>query len=159
MSYKRGILGGLIAGMVMGMWEMAAEQVAGGNGFWAPLTYIAATVLRDYQQVPTPVSFAMLPAALGLMGHMMNSVLLGAVFIKLALRISYSATSRVALGLAYGVLVLGIMWLAVLPLVDPVMLRLNFAAFSIGHIMWGLALGVAVAWEPAVKARWSHDPA
>lgn len=159
MSYRRGIVGGLIAGMVMGMWEMAAEQVAGGNGFWAPLTYIAATVLSDYQQVGTPVSFAMLPAALGLMGHMMNSVLLGVVFTKLARRISYSATSHVALGLAYGVLVLGIMWLAVLPLVDPVMLRLNFAGFLIGHMMWGLVLGVAVAWEPAVKATWSRGPA
>lgn len=89
----------------------------------------------------------------------MNSVLLGVVFTKLAHRISYSATSHVALGLAYGVLVLGIMWLAVLPLVDPVMLRLNFAAFLIGHMMWGLMLGVAVAWEPAVKATWSHGPA
>ena len=156
MSYKRGIIGGLIACMMMGMWEMAAEQVAGG-GFWAPLTYIAATVLRDYQHVATPVSFAMLPAALGLMGHMMNSVLLGVMFTQMARRISYSATSHVALGLAYGVLVLVIMWWAVLPLVDPVMLRLNFAAFLIGHMMWGLVLGVAVVWEPTVKAKWSHD--
>lgn len=152
MSYQRIILAGLIASIVMGMWEMVVEQVAGGNGFWSPVTYIAATILRDYQQVPTPVPFEALPVVLGLMGHMMNSVLLGAGFALITRPAHGSRNELIAFGAAYGIAVMLIMWLVVLPLVDPVMLRVNVVGFFIAHIMWGVGLGIALGWT-AENAR------
>ena len=148
MSYRRVILAGLIASVVMGMWEMVAEQLAGGNGFWAPVTYIAATLLRDYQQVTTPVPFAVLPVVLGLMAHMMNSVVLAVIFAKFAPQLTSSVNRLISLGAAYGVVVFIGMWFVVLPIVDPVMLRLSFPIFVLGHVMWGTSLGIAFGWMP-----------
>lgn len=153
MDVKRWIMAGAIASMVMGMWEMVLEQFVGGNGFWAPVTYIAATVLRDYQDVATPVPFAAVPVVLGLMGHMMNSVALGPVFAKFVPR-DAGPEVLVGLGAAYGVAVLLAMWLVALPLVDPVMLRLNFVIFALAHVMWGIALGAVLAWGRVEVAGW-----
>ena len=156
MHLKRWILAGAVASMVMGVWEMALEQFVGGNGFWAPVTYIAATVLRGYQDVATPVPFALIPVVVGLMGNMMNSVVLGAIFAKIAPRADGGPQGIVSLGAAYGVAVLLAMWLLVLPLVDPVMLRLNFVIFALAHIMWGIALGGILAWQRPVLAPWRN---
>jgi len=148
MSSKRIIWAGLIASMVMGMWEMVAEQIAGGNGFWSPVTYIAATILRDYQQVATPVPFEALPVVLGLMGHMMNSVILGAGFAYITRPVHGSRSELVGFGVVYGIVVMFVMWLVLLPLVDPVMLRVNGVNFLVAHVMWGVGLGLALGWAP-----------
>jgi hypothetical protein len=103
---------GLIASMVMGMTEMVYEAVA-GNGFWSPVTYIAATLLQDLQSVESPVPFQLVPVVLGLMGHMMNSVILGIVFATvIAPRLRGQASPAVA-GAAYGTLVFLGMWFVV----------------------------------------------
>jgi hypothetical protein len=41
------------------------------------------------------------------------------------------------------------MALAVVPLVDPVMANLNAGVFFLGHLMWGVALGVLTYWTTA----------
>lgn len=158
MLNRQTIIAGLIASMVMGMWEMVVEVFA-GNGFWAAPVYIAATLFRDYQEVATPVSFALVPVVVGLMGHMMNSVVLGVVFAKLAPHIVQSAQGLIGLGLVYGVVVFAVMWFAVLPLVDPVMLRLNFAGFIAAHMMWGIALGLTLASGVTRMVRWRNAAA
>jgi len=124
------------------------EQMAGGNGFWSPVTYIAATILRDYQQVTTPVPFEALPVVLGLMGHMMNSVILGAGFALITHLVHGSRNELIGYGAEYGIAVMLIMWLVVLPLVDPVMLRVNVVSFFIAHVMWGVGLGLVLGWIP-----------
>lgn len=159
MSYGRVIVVGLIASMVMGMWEMVVEQVAGGNGFWAPITYIAATVLRDYQQVGTPVSFAALPVALGVMAHMMNSVILGIALALILRRLHPSLQGSIGLGAGFGVAVMLLMWFLVLPLADPVMLRLNPVSFLVAHMMWGAALGLLLEWAPGLSHTLRHASA
>lgn len=158
MDAKRVLVAGLVASVVMGMWEMLLEQLVGGNGFWSPVVYIAATILRDYQGVATPVSFEPTPVVLGLMGHMMNSVILGFVFAKAAPKFVQSSNGLVGAGLVYGVLVMLSMWFVVLPIVDPVMLRLNAVIFLLAHMMWGIGLGVGLGWGPAPQAslRESH---
>lgn len=148
MSYKRIILAGLMASIVMGMWEMVVEQIAGGNGFWSPVTYIAATVLRDYQQVATPVPFEALPVVLGFMGHMMNSVILGTGFALITHLVHGSRNELIGFGAVYGIVVMLMMWLVVLPLVDPVILRVNGVSFLIAHVMWGVGLGLVLGWIP-----------
>ena len=139
------VVGGLIASMAMGMWEMVAEALI-GQGFWAPMVYISATLLRDLQSLSGAVQFDLLPVVLGLMGHMMNSVLLTVPFVLVARRVSRSVPGLAALGAGYGVGVYVVMWFLVLPMIDPVMLQLNAIVFLAGHMMWGGAIGAVAGW-------------
>jgi hypothetical protein len=136
----RALVPGLIASGVMGMWEMMIEAVVGA-GFWAPVVFIAATLLRNLQTVPVPVAFDLVPVMAGLMGHMMNSVIFGFIFSFLIAPRFPSQGGQVAAGIIYGVAVFALMWLAVVPLADPVMLKLNGVVFLLGHMMWGAVLG------------------
>ena len=52
-----------------------------------------------------------------------------------------------AAGVVYGAAIFVVMWFAIVPLVDPVMLKLNGLAFAIAHVMWGAVLGAALAWQ------------
>ncbi len=148
MLNTRVLVAGLVASMVMGMLEMVYEAVAGA-GFWSPVTYIAATLLRDQQDVGTPVPFQFVPVLLGLMGHMMNSVVLGVLFAAvIAPRLQGPASLTIG-GLVYGAVVFLVMWVVVLPLVDPVMLRLNSIVFLVSHMMWGAVIGLVLGWGQA----------
>jgi len=150
MSMTRVLGAGLLASIVMGMVEMVFEATA-GNGFWSPLVFIAATVLRHLQSVPVPVPFMALPVALGLMGHMMNSMILGLVFGLIFSRFAIARGVLVGAGVAYALLVFAMTWYLVLPAIDPVMLKQNATFFAIAHVMWGAALGWAMP-GPAERA-------
>jgi hypothetical protein len=144
------LAGGLVASLVIGMWEMIVETIiSNGAGFWGPVVYIAATILRNLQNVVKPVPFDALGVILGLMGHMMNSVILGLIFAYLIAPRTRSLLGQVVAGLVYGVAVYIAMWFVVLPLVDPVMLNLNAIVFLLGHMMWGIALGLVNHWATA----------
>ncbi|MBI4493500.1 MAG: hypothetical protein HY690_11990 [Chloroflexi bacterium] len=158
MVNTRVLLAGLIASMVMGMIQMVYEAVAGA-GFWSPVVFIAATILRDLQSVATPVPFALIPVLLGLMGHMMNSVILGVVFAALVAPRLQGLGGLIVGGAVYGLVVFALMWLIVVPLVDPAMLRLNAPVFAVAHLMWGGALGLVLCWGEARVGALRQRPA
>ncbi len=143
MNIRRVLAAGLVASVVMGMMEMIYEAVAGA-GFWSPVVFIGATVVRGLQSVTVPVPFHLAGVVLGLMGHMMNSVIFGLIFAWIFSRVVLSRVGLLAAGVAYGLVVFGIMWSLVVPAIDPVMLELNAAVFALSHIMWGAALGLIV---------------
>ncbi len=133
---------GLIASLVMGMWEMMVEAIIpNGAGFWSAPTYIAAALLRNLQTIARPVPFDFAAVMVGLMGHMMNSVILGLIFAFVIAPRFKSLIGQIVAGMMYGAVVYALMALAVVPLVDPVMANLNAVAFFLGHLMWGVALG------------------
>ena len=136
------LIAGLIASVVMAMWEMVVEALLpGGAGFWSPPVLIAATVLRDLQNVATPVPFTLIGVVVGMMGHMMNSIILGIVFaFWIAPRVP-SLFGQIIAGMVYGVVIYIVMWFVILPIIDPVMLKLNAFVFLLAHLMWGGALG------------------
>lgn len=136
---------GLVASLVLGMWEMILEAIV-GDGFWAPVVYIAATILRALQSATAPVAFNLLSVVLGLMGHMMNSVIFGLIFAYLIAPRAKSLVGQIVAGMVYGVVIYLVMWFVLLPLVDPVMLNLNAFIFLLGHAMWGIALGAINYW-------------
>ena len=141
---------GLIASLVMGMWEMIVEAIIpNGAGFWSAPVYIAATIFRNLQSVARPVPFDALGVVAGLMGHMMNSVIFGLIFaFVIAPRFKSLVVQWVA-GMVYGMVVFAMMWFVIVPLVDPVMLNLNAVVFLLGHLMWGVALGGLNHWATA----------
>ncbi len=143
MNIRRAVGAGLIASIVMGMIEMIYEAVAGA-GFWSPMVYIGATVLRSLQSVQVPVAFILAGVVLGLMGHMMNSAIFGIIFSRMFSHTAGSRSALVGWGVVYGLVIFGVMWYAVVPAIDPVMLKLNATVFAIAHVMWGAALGVLI---------------
>lgn len=140
MNARRTIAAGLIASIAMGMVEMVYEALA-GDGFWSPVIYIGATVLRGLQRLVPPVGFQFWPVVLGFAGHMMNSVILSWLFAAFLLRRLASRQSLVISGAIYGLVVFFAMWYMIVPVVDPVMLNLNASVFALAHLVWGAALG------------------
>ena len=142
MDVRRIVVGGVIASLVIAMWEMVVEAIIpGGAGFFGPPIAIGATIVRDLQGSANPIPFDGLALILGLMGHMMNSIILAAIFGLIVSRLSPSGSGIVAFGMGWGVAVFVGMWFVVAPLIDPLMLNVSAAAFFLGHVMWGLVLG------------------
>jgi hypothetical protein len=155
MLMLRAVLAGLIGGLAMALFEMLYEAI-GGAGFWSPVVFISATSLRDLQSSAVPVAFEPLPVGLGLMGHMLNSVVLGLIFAWLAAPRLRSLTGLVIGGAVYGLIVFTVQWIFVLPIVDPVMLKLNALAFGASHVVYGATLGLVLGWG-MTPARAPHQ--
>ncbi len=152
MNIRRVLAAGIVASLVMGMIEMIYEALA-GDGFWSPVVYIGATVLRGLQSVRIPVAFTFWGVVLGLMGHMMNSVIFGLIFTALFGRSTRSRGGLVITGTIYSLVIFFVMWYVVAPIVDPVILNLNATVFAIAHIMWGAALGLLVPRSAEAELR------
>jgi hypothetical protein len=153
----RVLIAGLLASLVMGMIEMLYEAI-GGAGFWSPVVFIAATIVRGLQSIPVPVPFQPLGAVLGLMGHMMNSVILAFIFAQFVAPRLRNTSALLFGGMIYSLVVFVVMWFGIVPLVDPVMLKLNGLVFAVSHLMWGAALGLLLAWQqaPVFAPRHAH---
>jgi len=143
MNIRRVLVAGLVASVVMGMIEMIYEALA-GTGFWSPVVFIGATVLRGLQSVRIPVVFNFWGVVLGLMGHMMNSLIFGLIFATIVARAASSRGGLVVSGAIYSLVLFFVMWYVVAPAIDPVILNLNATVFALAHIMWGAALGLLV---------------
>lgn len=143
MNTRAILIGGIVASLVIAMWEMIVEAVLpGGAGFFGPPIAIGATIIRDLQGSQNPIPFDLAALLLGLAGHMMNSVILAAVFGVVVGRRGLGMTSLLGAGILWGVVVFAAMWFVVVPVVDPLVLNLNGIAFLAGHMMWGAALGL-----------------
>jgi len=143
MSIRTVVLGGIVASLVIAMWEMVVEAlIPGGAGFFGPPIAIGATIVRDLQGSSNPIPFDLPALVLGLAGHMMNSVILAGAFGFLVRGRGLSAPRLVGAGVLWGAVVFAAMWFVIVPVVDPLMLNLNAAAFLAGHLVWGAALGV-----------------
>lgn len=140
------IIAGLVASVAMAMVEMVYEGIF-GIGFWSAPVFISAAVLQSLQAIALPVGFLAVPVLLGIMGHMMNSVILAFVFMKMFRSVLTSPAAGAVMGALYALVVFFIMWLGVLPLIDPIMLNLNPVVFAMSHIVWGAVIGFMVARE------------
>ncbi len=104
---KHGALGGLIAGIVFAMFEMIMAAIMnGGDAFFMPLRMIGAMVLGQEALMPT---YDLATAAIvGLVAHMMLSIIFGIVFAVVVALVPALAQSTGALIIstsAYGFLI------------------------------------------------------
>jgi len=129
--YVRPILiGGVVASLVVAMWEMVVEAlIPNGAGFFGPPIAIGATLIRDLQGASNPIPFDLAALVLGLMGHMMNSVILAVIFGIVVRRLGLTNGRLVAAGMAWGALVFAGMWFVIVPVIDPLLLNINGLAF------------------------------
>ncbi|HQU07619.1 MAG: hypothetical protein B7X04_01600 [Parcubacteria group bacterium 21-54-25] len=138
---KRIFTVGIITSIAMAMIEMIYEGLF-GVGFWSAPVFIAAVLLRNLQAVALPVPFGVVPVVVGLMGHMMNSIIFTFVFMVFIAKRFTSRATAITGGIVYALMIFFIMWFLVLPAIDPVMLNLNPYVFAFAHIVWGTVLGL-----------------
>jgi hypothetical protein len=143
----RWILPGLIAGLVLAMWAMAVGLFT--SNLWAPPQGIAQSI-----GIGTPGhAFQLVPFVAGLMGHMMNSVILGIVFIAIARALHLRGVTSVIGGMVYGLIVYGAMfWVLLrgfLASTSASFLSANPEwSWVAAHLMFGVVLGALVAYGP-----------
>lgn len=140
---KKIIIAGFVSSIAMAMMEMVYEGLFGA-GFWSAPVFIAATILRNLQVVTIPVMFSAIPVILGMIGHMMNSVALSFIFAHLLGHRLRSPFSGAVVGALYALVIFFVMWVVVLPIINPVMLSLNPVVFALSHIIWGVVIGIMV---------------
>jgi hypothetical protein len=143
-----GAITGMIGGAVMAMFTMIASATYLGMGFFTPL-YAIASPLVGQQALMTSLhqgvfSFALGPALLGLVGHMMWSALYGMIFGLIAYGVHLKGLAAVISGLVYGVLVMLLMSFVVAPIAGaPNLLHLlGGLSFTLGHLLFGLVVGL-----------------
>lgn len=160
MNTRAILIGGVAASLVIAMWEMIVEAILpAGAGIFGPPIAIGATIVRDLQGSANPIPFDPVALILGLAGHMMNSVILAAIFGLAVGRRSLGTGALAIAGMVWGAVVFAAMWFVVVPVVDPLVLNLNGATFFAGHLMWGAALGVLWARFGARARAYSLNPA
>ena len=143
-----GAITGMIGGAIMAMFSMIATATYLGMGFFTPM-YVIASPLIGQQVLMTSLHqglfyFALGPALLGLIVHMMWAALYGMIFGLIAFGAHLKGVVAVISGLIYGVLVMLFMSFVIASIVGaPNMLNLlGWSTWTIGHLLFGLVLGL-----------------
>jgi uncharacterized membrane protein YagU involved in acid resistance len=143
-----GAIAGMIGGAVMAMFTMIATSTYLNMGFFTPL-YAIASPLAGQQTLMSSQHqglfyFALGPALVGLVVHMMWSALYGMIFGLIVYATHLKGALAVISGIVYGVLVMLLMSFIVAPIADaPNLLQmLGGLSFTLGHLMFGLVLGL-----------------
>ena len=142
---------GLVAGLMFAMFAMVVGIVT--STFWAPPQGIAQAVgIR-----PNGHDFHATPFILGLIGHMMNSVIIGAVFVAIVRALRPGPGVAVVAGTAYGLVVYGVMYWVLLRRVFTIWAAQGVQSFLtanpewswvVGHLIFGMVLGGLLAYGP-----------
>jgi hypothetical protein len=139
-----GVVAGIIGGMLMAMIMMMATA-AGGMGLLAPLRLIAATFYgKDAMTGGGPL-------IVGLMAHVMSSMVFGVIFTGIAGR-RLAALPALMGGVAFGVAIWAVMTFGGLPLLNPMMrgrVAMMPAVWFVAHVAFGMGVGSA----PALRRR------
>ena len=143
----RWILPGLIAGLVFAMWAMVVGLFT--STLWAAPQGIAQSVGIG----GAGHEFQLIPFFVGLMGHMMNSVLIGIVFIAIVRAAHPHGARTVIAGMMWGLLVYGAMyWVLLRGLLASTSASFLSAnpewSWIAAHLMFGVVLGALVAYGP-----------
>lgn len=138
---------GLIAGLVFAMWAMIVGIFT--SNLWAPPQGIAQSVGIGHPGH----DFQIVPFIFGLMGHMMNSVIFGLIFLGVAALLKLRGIAAVVVGMIYGMAVYGLMyWVVLRGLLGGTSSSFLGAnpewASVLGHLMFGAILGLLFAYGP-----------
>lgn len=138
-SFHKFVLAGIIASIIFILVTMIYEGT-NGTGFWSPTIFISATVFRTMQTVQTPISFQLFPVIIGAIINSLISLTFSAIFHRF-INSKIKMLNKAILGwILYSIIIFIAMWFFVLPIFDPVMLKLNGVVFALAHIAWGISL-------------------
>jgi uncharacterized membrane protein YagU involved in acid resistance len=140
-------LPGLIAGLVFAMWAMVVGLFT--STLWAPPQGIAQSI-----GIGSPGhNFQLVPFVAGLMGHMMNSIVLGVIFIAIARALRLQGPVAVVGGMVYGVIVyVAMYWVLLRGMLSSTSASFLSAnpewSWIAAHLMFGVVLGALAAYGP-----------
>lgn len=157
-----GALWGVVAAIVMAMYAMIAGATYLGTGFFTPMYHIASAVIEPNAMMASMESamsgqtnfyFALGPAVVGMMVHLMTGALYGVIFALIARGLKLAGAAAVVAGIVYGIAVLLFSSFVGLPIAaavlgggDPISSMpqmVGWTTFTIEHVMFGMVLGLA----------------
>jgi len=138
--------------MVFAMWAMIVGLFT--SNLWAPPQGIGQAVGLGQQGH----DFQVVPLVVGLMGHMMNSIIFGLIFLAIAVALKLRGVAAVVVGMMYGIVVYAAMyWLVLRNLLSGtsgLFLSANPEwSWVLGHLMFGLVLGLLFAYGPLSRSE------
>jgi uncharacterized membrane protein YagU involved in acid resistance len=138
------------------MWAMVVGLFT--STLWAPPQGIAQSIGIG----TAGHNFQLVPLITGLMGHMMNSIVLGVIFIAIARAIRLQGIAAVVGGMVYGVIVyVAMYWVllrGVLSSTSASFLSANPEwSWIAAHLMFGVVLGALAAYGP-LRTLYGHPP-
>lgn len=137
-SVRAGVPGGIIAGVVMAAWSMAAMWVTGA-GLWTPLNLVAHTF---YRSAPLGAAFSAPAMIIGLAVHTVVAVIFGIAIALLAGRLPGARAQVIAGGILFVAVVWPVMQWLVWYQLDPVAAQaLTAWIFAVAHLLFGLIAG------------------
>jgi hypothetical protein len=138
---------GLIAGLVFAMWAMIVGIFT--TNLWAAPQGIGQALGIGHQGH----DFQIVPFIIGLAGHMMNSIILGLIFLAIAVALQLRGVAAVVVGMIYGIVVYAVMyWVVLRTLLSGTSGSFLSAnpewSWVVGHLMFGAILGLLFAYGP-----------
>lgn len=148
-----GLIAGMVAGAVMAMYAMVASATFLHQGFFTPLYGIASPLVGARAMMASMqqgIYFALGPAVLGLVVHMMWSALYGVVFGLIARATRLRGASAIVAGAVFGLAIELVMSVIVLPILGLASMpgTIGLPSFTVEHLLFGLTLGLWVAARP-----------
>lgn len=146
------ILPGLMAGLVFAMWAMVVGLFT--STFWAPPQGIAQSI-----GIGSPGhNFQLAPLVAGLIGHMMNSIVFGVIFIAVARAVRLNGPLAVVAGMAYSAIVyVAMYWVLLRGVLNSTSASFLSAnpewSWMAAHLMFGVVLGTLAAYGPLRTLR------
>lgn len=162
---QKGIFAGFGASMAMGLLAMAGSATYAGRGFFTPAYHVAFTIdpntlIQSLQKAEAGERFffAQESFIFGSVAHVMVGAVLGALFAVLAMRLHLRDKRALVGGVVYGLAVLVLMSVLVLPVVaemsgagQPISRMggdIGWLTWVVLHVIFGLALGLWVYVRP-----------
>jgi hypothetical protein len=149
--YSAGIAGGLLGGAAVAAVGLVYGLVSGDT--WLPVNTVAATVLRNMQQLTaeqlSQFDLAALVVGAGL--HVVISIGLGLVF-------SFILPALPGRPLFWGPVIGPLLWVgatvAALPILNPVMAaNVEWISFGLANVLYGLILGWWIDRTPLIRVE------
>jgi len=143
---------GLIAGLVFAMWAMIVGIFT--SNLWAAPPGIGQALGIGHQGH----DFQIVPFIVGLMGHMMNSIIFGLIFLGIVVALKLRGVAAVVVGMIYGIVVyIAMYWLVLRNLLSGTSGSFLSAnpewSWVVGHLMFGGVLGLLFAYGPLSRSE------
>ena len=141
-AVRAGVIGGILGGVVMAVWLTFFLWLS-GTGFWTLLNLIANTFWRA---APLGPKFSGPAVIIGLVVHVLMSVLFGVLIAEVAWRLPGARSLVIAGGALFGSVLWAVMQYGIWRAADPAAARVIAPwMFASAHVIFGLIVAAMAA--------------